>query len=232
MVRPARRVGRPPGVVVVLGVAGDRCAVRKPGHADDEDHAVGEAQQRLDGGALGLHRPLLGQLATERRTGVLTGVDGAAGAERPASRPARHPGRALTRQPAAVARANDAHRGHALRRVGRIQAQRPAHRLDVELEQLGGGPQRHEAGADAVVRGRAAVAERGDRGVGGGRRGRRRLVALVAPVNLHLVELPRAAGNDAGTEVHRRHSVLGASVTGRGTGSIWLAEVTSFVSDD
>ena len=188
---------------------------------------MGEADERLDPQALGLDRPLLAQLAGERVDRALADVDRAARAERPAPGPGGEPRRPAAGEPAALAVAGQAHRGDRARRVALDEAQRPAHRLQVEHA---AAPSRllvaDEAGGEPVVARRAPVAQRGDRGVGRLAALGRRRVVLVAPARLDVVGRPRAAGEDGGSGAHRslrvrssphaRAQPLGLGIRGRG----------------
>ena len=120
--------------------------------------------------------PLLVQLARERGEGALALVDRAAGAERPAAGPGGEPVGAAAGEPAALAVAHDAERGDRRRRVAVDQAQRPAQRLQLDVQRVALGLEADEPRAGAVVAGRATVAQGGDGGVGGAdlRRRRRR----------------------------------------------------------
>ena len=200
--RARRRVGRPPGVLVVLGVARDLGALRQPGQADEHHQPVGQRDQRLDRQPLRRHRPLLLELAAKRFHRVLADLDRPAGAECPAAGPGRDPRRASPGQPAAVGVAREAQRGQRPRRVLAHQPQRPAHRLQLELESPLARLVSRQPGREPVVRRRAAVLEGGDRLVGRLAVGRGRLVLLLAPAARHLIRLPGAAGEDAGWVGH------------------------------
>ena len=132
---PLIRIGRPPGVVVVLVVADDLRARREPGLADQEDQAAGRREQRFDRQPLGLDGPFLLQLAGQRSDRVLARVDRAAGPERPHAGPARDPFRSPAGEPATLAVAHDAEdRERAIGVAG--QPQRPAHLLQLERERV------------------------------------------------------------------------------------------------
>ena len=121
-------------------------------------------------------------------------------AQRPAH-DATHGG-AAAGQPAPVGGARHAQDRQRGAGVLAHQPQRPAHRLQLELEPAVARLVADEPRGEPVVRGRAAVLEGGDRLVGrlaacGGR-----LVLLLAPAARHLIRLPGAAGEDAGWVGH------------------------------
>ena len=183
----------------------------QPGLADEHDQAgwAGETQ-RLDGQPLGLDRPLLLELARERLDRVLADLDRAAGAERPAPGPGRHPVGAAAGEPAALGVAH--HAQHRQRGRGVVaQPQRPAHRLQLEPQAVRVGLEVAQPGGEPVVRGRAAVLQRGDR------RGRPRPPGPASGSNESSRQraatwsaLPGSAREDAGRERHVRRRVMAA----------------------
>ena len=180
----------------MLVVHRDLGAVGQPGEADDHDEAVGQAHERLDRHALGLHRPLLVELAGQRMGRALADVDRTAGTERPAARPGGQPRRAAAGEPAPVGGAGHGERRHRLRGVAVDEPQRPARRLQLEHEVLAALGVRHEAARQPVVTRGATLAQRGDRRVGGVDHRLRRVVLLVAPARVDAVGRPVAAGED------------------------------------
>ena len=173
-------LGRPPRERVVLGVGDDLGARRRarPGRA--ASRALGQADERLDGDPLGAS-PTTPPAARARAcaAGFSPRVDGAAGAERPAARPGREPGGAPAGEPATVAvrarrtspRCSAPRRSRLSRSAQRIGSSSSTSRLGARLEGRPGAPR-------AVVRRRAALAQRADRGVGRLARRRRRLVGV------------------------------------------------------
>ena len=117
------------------------------------------AGQRLDREPLGPDRPLLLELAGQRLDGVLAHLDAAAGPERPHAGPRGHPGRPAPGQPAAVGVADDAGDGERVGGVLGDEAQRPADGLELEPQPVGRGLVGGQAGGQAVVGGRASVAQ-------------------------------------------------------------------------
>src|SRR4051812_31333716 len=163
---------------------------------------MGQAHERLGAHPLGRDRPFLVQLAGERVDGALADVDRAAGAQRPAARPRRQPRRAPTGQPAAAVVAGDAQGGDAVARVAVDEPQRPARRLHLDDEPVGGLAIARQASRDAVVAGRAALAQRPDGVVGGAHLLGVGLELVVAPMCLDVVDRPRPASQDAGRRLH------------------------------
>ena len=200
-VRPTLDLGGPPGEGVVLVVGRHLRAVGQPGDADEEDQSAGDSHQCLGRQAFRSDRPLLVQLARQRVRRILPHLDRPAGAERPAAGPRRDPRRPAPGEPASVRRPRDAQRRE---RVGRVlpEAQRPAHRLQLELEARVRGVVVRQSRAQAVMAGRAPLAQLGDRGVRGHRRRFAGHELLVAPARGDLVGAPRSAGEQAGGRGH------------------------------
>ena len=183
----------------MLVVRRDLGARGQPGLADEHDQLVGQADERLAAHALGRDRPLLAQLAHERVGRALAQVDRAAGAERPAPGPRRQPGGAAAGEPAALGVAHDAQRGDDCRRVALDEAQRPAHRLELEQQAavaLGAWSTRRAATPSWLGEPRsrrAAIASSA-----ASTSWRLGLEGLVAPDGADLVGCPGAAGEERG----------------------------------
>ena len=146
----------------------------------------------------GTDRPLLHELALERPRGALADVDGAARAERPAPGPLREPRRAPAREPAPVVRARDTERRDRPGGVARHEAQRPAQRLQVELQASVDLAEVDEPCRETVVARGSAAPEGLDGEVGLGGRLRRRHEVLIRPARDDVLRRPGAAGEDVG----------------------------------
>ena len=209
--RPARRPG-PPATRRRRRARrrGGPRAGRQPGLADEHDHVVRQADERLAAHALGLDGPLLAQLAHERLRRGLAEVDGPARAERPAPGPGREPGGAASGQPAALAVAHGAERRERARRMALDEAQRPAHRLELEHQAAVAARWSTSRAPTPSWRRRAAVAQGRDGVVGGLGALARGLVGLGQPGRLDVVRRPRPAGEqDGGGRGRRGHHPAG-----------------------
>ena len=171
--------------------------------ADQHRQAAGQPDERLDPQPLGLEPPLLAQLARERGHRALSEFHRAAGTKRPAVGPGGHPRGAAPGEPTSVRRAHDAQRGERVARRAVQEAQRPARRLELQLEVVARLAVARQARGQAVVRGRAALAQGVDLGVGLGAQLRRGLEVVVAPENLDPVRTPRTARQQPGKDGHQ-----------------------------
>ena len=121
--------------------------------------------------------------------------------------------RAAPGEPAAVGRAHQAQHRQALGGAGGDQPQRPAGGLELERQPVGRGLEVDEPRREPVVAGRAALAERVERDVGGVGCRARRLERIRTPGDRHLVGIPGATGEDAGRDRHPTHGTWGSAVT-------------------
>ena len=197
------------GLAVTVAPAGSPCL------PDEHRDLCRQADQRLDGESLSSHRPLLGELAGERLHGVLVDLDRARSAERPAPGPGRQPARASPGQPAALGVPDDAQRRQRARAAAGQQPQRPAHRLALQAQRSPIDRVVAQPGGEAVVAGRAAIAQLPQRRVGGRDHLRRRRVGLAAPHRPDVLGRPRATREDAGFRDHRHNVPSPGSFAGR-----------------
>ena len=182
LVRPGVGLGRPPGVRVVLGVALDRGARRAATPGRPASPAGWQATPAPRPRAARARPP------TPPRARASASPPGPRRPRRrrrrraPSARP-RSPPTARGGRPASARRASRAtHRtdSEAARVVA--EPQRPAHRLQRHPQPAVVGLERGQPRRQAVVRGRAAVLELGDRAVGGGALLGVRLERVLAPL--------------------------------------------------
>ena len=165
--RPRRGVGRPPGVGVVLRVARDLRAGASQACPMSITSRLGRQTSASTASRSGATDHSSSSSRASVCDRVLADLDRAAGAERPAPGPGRDPRRA--RRPASQrpSASRTAQRTESEPCASSLeQPQRPADGLELDGEPAAGELVAGEAGGDAVVRGRAAVLEGGDRGVG------------------------------------------------------------------
>ena len=203
----AARVGRPPGVGVVLVVARDLGALgaARPGRSSIT-MPVGQADERLDREPLGRDGPLLLELARERRRPGPRRPRPRRRRRAPSARPRSRPSRAAAGEPAARRRRAPRTAPRATPSASsREQPQRPAHRLQLDREPAAGGLEAGEPRGEAVVRRRAAVlrarrsrASAAARWLGAG------LEAVLAPARRDLVRPARGRGR--GCRASRCHA--------------------------
>ena len=170
-------------------------------------HPVGEADERLD------REPLRARPTTPPRARARARARGPrrprprrrrrAPSGRPTRRPTPRAGRRASGRPRRAPRT--ARTASRARRPD--QPQRPAQRLELDGQPAVAGLVAGEPGGPAVVRGRAAVVQRGDRRVGLRGEVRGGLVAVLAPAGRDLVGRPGSAREDAG--LHRLRVAFG-----------------------